>query len=256
MDGPFTTSADPALIDLFRAESDTHIPVLSQGLLALEKRAADDAAIASMMRAAHSIKGAARIVGIDAAVRVAHAMEDCFTAAKENAAVLSSDSVDVLLQGVDALQRICALQPESDMTEAWLASLVEQLAGVKAGRAPMRAKIAPATPAQHVEPAPAPVGADSTAEIRVTLPAEFEARAAEAVRGQLLEGLGAGPVAIRLDFAGVNDISTEALALLASLAREVARPDVATTLRAEGVSPPVAALLRTTGLERALGPGG
>ena len=32
------------------------------------------------MRAAHSLKGAARIVGLDAAVRVAHAMEDCFVA--------------------------------------------------------------------------------------------------------------------------------------------------------------------------------
>jgi len=255
VDGPFTTQADPALIDLFRAESDTHIPVLSQGLLALEKGAAD-AAIASMMRAAHSIKGAARIVGIDAAVRVAHAMEDCFTAAKENAAVLSSDSVDVLLHGVDALQRICALQPEADMTEAWLASLVEQLAGVKAGRAPKRAPIVLATPAPRVEPAPAPVGSDSTAEIRVALPAEFEVRAAEALRGQLLEGLGANATGIRLDFRDVHYISADALGLLASLARETARPDAATTLRAEGISPPVAALLRATGLERAFGPGG
>ena len=35
------------------------------------------------MRAAHSLKGAARIVGLDAAVRVAHAMEDCLVAAQK-----------------------------------------------------------------------------------------------------------------------------------------------------------------------------
>lgn len=253
MDGPFTTHADPALIDLFRAESDTHIPVLSQGLLALEKGAADDAAIASMMRAAHSIKGAARIVGIDAAVRVAHAMEDCFTAAKDNAAILASDSVDVLLQAVDALQRICALQPEPDMTEAWLATLVEQLAGVKAGRAPKRT-IAPAAPAQHVHAAT--VAAESAAECRVVLPAEFDAPAADPVRRQVLEALDSGVGGIRIDFAGVHYISAEGLALLASLAREIARPDANATLRADGVTAPVAALLRATGLERAFGPGG
>ena len=38
------------------------------------------------MRAAHSLKGAARIVGLDVGVRVAHAMEDCFVAAQRGAA--------------------------------------------------------------------------------------------------------------------------------------------------------------------------
>jgi len=34
------------------------------------------------MRAAHSLKGAARIVDLADGVRVAHAMEDCFVAAQ------------------------------------------------------------------------------------------------------------------------------------------------------------------------------
>jgi len=61
---------DPAMLELFQAEMDTHIPVLDQGLLALEKGQAGDREIEAMMRAAHSIKGAARIVGIEPAVRV------------------------------------------------------------------------------------------------------------------------------------------------------------------------------------------
>ena len=55
------------------------------------------------MRAAHSLKGAARIVGLDAAVRVAHAMEDCFVAAQKGKIVLQPEHVDILLQGVDLL---------------------------------------------------------------------------------------------------------------------------------------------------------
>ena len=36
-----------------------------------------------LMRAAHSFKGAARIVNLQSAVRVAHAMEDCFALAQQ-----------------------------------------------------------------------------------------------------------------------------------------------------------------------------
>src|SRR5437764_2150913 len=94
-------SFDPVMLELFGAEVDMHLPVLSEGLLAMEKGRAGKQEIESMMRAAHSIKGAARIVGNERAVRVAHVMEDCFTAAKEDRVALSSDAVDVLLQGVD-----------------------------------------------------------------------------------------------------------------------------------------------------------
>src|SRR5262249_59181440 len=88
---------DPAMLELFQAEMDTHIPVLNEGLLALEKGQAGAKEIEAMMRAAHSIKGAARIVGIEPAVRVSHVMEDCFTAAKESRITLTSDNREGLL---------------------------------------------------------------------------------------------------------------------------------------------------------------
>ena len=49
------------------------------------------------MRAAHSLKGAARIVGLDVGVRVAHAMEDCFVAAQEGRLTLRQAQIDLLL---------------------------------------------------------------------------------------------------------------------------------------------------------------
>ena len=61
------------------------------------------------MRAAHSLKGAARIVGLDAAVRVAHAMEDGFVAAQKGKLVLRPEHVDILLRGVDLLVQIAQL---------------------------------------------------------------------------------------------------------------------------------------------------
>src|SRR4029079_5383044 len=118
---------DPAMLELFQAEMDAHIPALNQGLLALEKSEAGARELEAMMRAAHSIKGAARIVGMDPAVRIAHVMEDCFTAAKDKRIELSSDSMDVLLQGVDALQRVCSPQEGAALTEAALQELLNRI---------------------------------------------------------------------------------------------------------------------------------
>src|SRR5262249_44186749 len=58
------------------------------------------------MRAAHSVKGAARVVQLEAAVRLAHVMEDALVAAQHGRHRLSSDDVELLLQGTDALARI------------------------------------------------------------------------------------------------------------------------------------------------------
>ena len=97
---------DPALLELFRAEVETHMPVLSDGLLAMEKDASQTHRLKDLMRAAHSLKGAARLVGFEAAVHVAHALEDCFVAALDGRVQITSDHADVLLRGVDALQQL------------------------------------------------------------------------------------------------------------------------------------------------------
>ena len=55
---------DLSLMDLFRSEVETHSEVLSAALLALERSPGDTSRVDEMMRAAHSIKGAARVVGV------------------------------------------------------------------------------------------------------------------------------------------------------------------------------------------------
>ena len=69
--------------DLFRGEVESQMRVLTEGLLALESGGSAKEHLAATMRAAHSIKGAARIVRLDVAVTLAHAMEDCLVAAQE-----------------------------------------------------------------------------------------------------------------------------------------------------------------------------
>jgi two-component system sensor histidine kinase and response regulator WspE len=253
MSGSDSLNVDPALLDLFRAEMDAHIPALSQGLLELEKGRAGEQNIAAMMRAAHSIKGAARIVGIEAAVRLAHVMEDCFSAAKEARTPLVGPAVDVLLQGVDALQRICALEPESELTEASLAALHERLVAVKEGRLPVdQADRSPPASGGGTLPLTAPSPPEG--ELSLVLPVEVDEVATETLRTQLCGALQRRAPRIRLDFSQVRGLSAGALALLVAVARETSRFESPPVLCAAGLSGSVATLLRVTGLDRAWAP--
>ncbi|VVD91637.1 hybrid sensor histidine kinase/response regulator [Pandoraea commovens] len=94
------------LLDLFRMETETQAQVLGDGLLALERAPTDAARLEACMRAAHSLKGAARIVGVEAGVSLAHVLEDAFVAAQHGSLVLNVSIIDRLLQGVDLLMRL------------------------------------------------------------------------------------------------------------------------------------------------------
>jgi two-component system sensor histidine kinase and response regulator WspE len=101
-----------SMLELFRVELDTQTAVLTYGLLTLERDPFAAEQLESCMRAAHSLKGAARIVGLDAGVSVAHGMEDCFVAAQQGRLLLDQGAIDLLLRGLDWLNRI-AQMPEA-----------------------------------------------------------------------------------------------------------------------------------------------
>ena len=129
-----------SMMDLFRMEAEERLAVLSQGLVALEGTGATAEVIEPLMRAAHSLKGAARIVGLDAAVRVAHAMEDCLVAAQKGQVRLEPAHIDALLVGVDLLVQVSKISEGEQ--ESWQSShgdeverLVANLAAIQAGQA-------------------------------------------------------------------------------------------------------------------------
>lgn len=166
--GRTTTEPVPrqAVTDLFLAEAETHSHALSEGLLVLERNPADTPRLEAMMRAAHSLKGAARVTGLEDAVRLGHVMEDCFVAAQQGRIALDSDSIDALLQGVDLFQQLARAKPQE--TLEWLAQrkeeteeIVGRLEQVRDGvRADSLAAPTPDTRPQY--PAANPVPATST----------------------------------------------------------------------------------------------
>ncbi|AZC35553.1 hybrid sensor histidine kinase/response regulator [Pseudomonas chlororaphis] len=121
---------DASLLELFSLEAEAQTQVLSTGLLALERNPIQADQLEACMRAAHSLKGAARIVGVDAGVSVAHVMEDCLVSAQEGRLYLRPEHIDALLQGTDFLMRIAT--PGNQVGEQDIAAyvaLMEQLIG-------------------------------------------------------------------------------------------------------------------------------
>ena len=105
-----------SMLDLFRVEAETQAQVLTSGLLALERHHASAEDLEACMRAAHSLKGAARIINLAVGVRVAHAMEDCFVAAQKGQLTLRQKQIDLLLGATDLLARI-ARTVEADISQ-------------------------------------------------------------------------------------------------------------------------------------------
>ena len=152
---------DPMLLDLFRVELENHTRVLENGLVRAE---GDQAAerIEPLMRAAHSIKGAARIVGLSRAVSLAHAMEDLLSAAQQGKLTLTGDHVDLLLKGNDlyiAMSRLDTAAIAGWLTERE-ASLEKMALDIRTALtetdAPSPPPI-PEIPKQREAPAPPPV---------------------------------------------------------------------------------------------------
>src|SRR5262249_34895477 len=121
--------ADFSLMDLFQEEVRTHAATLNQGLLELEKEPANPHKIEPLMRAAHSIKGAARIVNIEPAVQLAHVMEDAFVAAQEGRIRIGPADVDELLRGTDVLAGLSKVN-EADVA-SWSAAHAAQIADLR-----------------------------------------------------------------------------------------------------------------------------
>lgn len=107
-----------SLHQLFRSEAESQAQILTQGLLLLDRNGQDLKAIEPLMRAAHSLKGAARIVNMEPIERLSHVMEDCFVAAQKGKLQLTGARIDRLLSGVDLITQLAALS-EAD-TPAWL----------------------------------------------------------------------------------------------------------------------------------------
>src|SRR3954470_20248578 len=94
---------DPELLATFRAEVDERLASLSAGLLQLEGHPSPRQLVTGLFRDAHTVKGSARMLGLDGVLQLAHASEDLLGALRDGRFGVRRDIIDLLLASCDAI---------------------------------------------------------------------------------------------------------------------------------------------------------
>jgi two-component system, chemotaxis family, sensor kinase CheA len=118
---------DKELRDLFKAESEEHLQHLDEGLLSLEKHPNTQATLEEVFREVHSLKGAARMLRVSDVETIAHRFEDILGAAKRGETVLSSETIDRLYRGLDAIRKLVQEAVTGEPSGVQVLSVLAQL---------------------------------------------------------------------------------------------------------------------------------
>ena len=95
---------DAELVEIFSEEAEGHMRTIYDGLDRIRVDRGNREGLADVRRASHTLKGAAAAVGMEAATRLAHRMEDLLDHIADNNLSISEDQVDLLLTTADQLQ--------------------------------------------------------------------------------------------------------------------------------------------------------
>lgn len=131
---------DPELRALFKVESEEHLQRLETGLLHMEVEPQDRAMLEEIFRSAHSLKGAAGMLGLDRLEMLAHRFEDELGAVRKGHIAMSAALADRLYGGLDAMRRLALEAGEGQEANVDVESVLERLRGPAA---------APPEPAQE-----------------------------------------------------------------------------------------------------------
>ncbi len=94
---------DPELVATFRTEVEQRLAALTRGLQSLEGSEHQRDILTALSRDAHTVKGSARMLGLDEVVSLAHGAEDLLAALRDGRLVPQHDHVELLLSVFDAI---------------------------------------------------------------------------------------------------------------------------------------------------------
>ncbi|MGA8613657.1 MAG: response regulator [Xanthobacteraceae bacterium] len=111
----------------FRPEARSLLDQFAQGVLDLEKNGSSASAVQRLLRIAHTLKGAARVVRQSAIAERAHAIEDALAPFRDCADEIARENIDAILAHLDEIgSQIVTLVP-ADGPEAGIADTAEVL---------------------------------------------------------------------------------------------------------------------------------
>lgn len=148
------TVHDTEVLALFEQEAAERLTALGSLLLQLEADGLSDDLIGRLFREAHTLKGAANVVGFTQLGAEAHALEDLFDGVRAGTIPVTNGLVDEMLAAVDRLASLCGLVVEEQPPPP------EPVATEPVVPAPGAALLAPPPPMPAIVdegPAPVPV---------------------------------------------------------------------------------------------------
>ena len=132
--------ADESLYQYFKIEARELVSDLSRDILGLERGDGGAEPVARLLRQAHTLKGAARVVRLPRIAEIAHAMEDALAPHRDSSEVVSKLEIGRLLEQVDAIAlAISALDPPLPAGAPSRPSALEPFERVRVGIAEMDA---------------------------------------------------------------------------------------------------------------------
>jgi len=132
--------AEENLYQYFKIEAREIVGVLSRDILALERGDAGAEPVARLLRQAHTLKGAARVVRLPRIAEIAHAMEDALAPHRDTPDAVSKEQIGRLLLQVDNISsEISALDPAPPAGTVPRPAALEPFERVRVGVAEMDA---------------------------------------------------------------------------------------------------------------------
>lgn len=113
-------------LKVFLEEAEEQLQLLDDEVIRLEKEATDEG-LATIFRAAHTLKGSSAMLGYTAMAKVAHAMESLLDKLRNGKVAVTPELIDALLHSLDALRVLTDELIDEQGVEVDFESLVAEL---------------------------------------------------------------------------------------------------------------------------------
>jgi chemosensory pili system protein ChpA (sensor histidine kinase/response regulator) len=156
----------PELLEVFQLEAAEHLRTIQTLLPGLEQQPENKDALQEIRRSAHTLKGAAGMVGFRNVTQLAHRMEDALDLLYDGTLALTPELLQILCGSADALEDLAAGRPADlePLYRGYTAFLGQQKEST------------PARPPESAEAVPQPVAGEVPNEARETAPKFVERR--------------------------------------------------------------------------------
>lgn len=117
-----------SFLSRFKDETEGHLRNLNQGLLDLEKETENRQTLEEVFREAHTLKGAATMMGFSDIRDVAHSLENVFERAKSQQLKINEKIIDVLFEGIDVIGELLRSKVEGKEVKINLDEFLKKVA--------------------------------------------------------------------------------------------------------------------------------